>query len=183
MKLLNIAHSPRHQQGVVLIVGLIIMLLLTIIGLAAVRGSSMQELMAGNVRDRNLAFQAAEAGLRMAESQAPFCSVFNGTNACFEDLNILNPVQLWGENNWNTQARVAAISLDVAQSPRYVIERIQQAAPVAGASGGCIEMDATNCSAVSTTAQTFFRVTSLGYGGTVASQVMLQTTIRVNINQ
>lgn len=182
MKHLNIKYSPNQQRGVVLIVGLVMMLLLTIIGLAAVRGSGMQELMAGNVRDRNLAFQAAEAGLRMAESQAAFCTVFNGTNGCFEDLNTTAPVQLWVDNNWNTQARTAAIALDVAQSPRYVIERIQQAAPVAGSSGGCIELDPTNCSAASPTTQTFFRVTSLGYGGTVESQVMLQTTIRINVN-
>src|SRR5690606_41431153 len=61
--------SLSSQNGAVLIVGLIMVLLITIIGLAAVRGSNMQEMMAGNMRDMNISFQNAEAGLRIGESQ------------------------------------------------------------------------------------------------------------------
>ena len=46
---------------------LIFLLLMTLLGTTAMRGSSMQERMAGNARDWNLAFQAAEAALREGE--------------------------------------------------------------------------------------------------------------------
>lgn len=59
---------PRnHQRGATLIIALIMLLLLTIIGLSSMRGTSLQESMAGNMRDGNLAFQAAEAALRQGE--------------------------------------------------------------------------------------------------------------------
>lgn len=57
----------RKQQGAVLIVALIMLLLLTIIGLSSMRGTSLQESMAGNMRDANLALQASEAALRKGE--------------------------------------------------------------------------------------------------------------------
>ncbi len=62
--------SPRQQRGatVLLIVALIMLpALLTIIGLSSMRGTSLQENMAGNMRDGNLALQASEAALRKAE--------------------------------------------------------------------------------------------------------------------
>lgn len=55
------------QQGAALIVGLIMLLLLTIIGLSAMQGTTMQEKMSGNMKDGALALQAGEAALRYAE--------------------------------------------------------------------------------------------------------------------
>lgn len=55
------------QRGSALIIGLIFLMLLTLLGVAAMQGSALQERMAGNLRDRGLAFQAAEAALREAE--------------------------------------------------------------------------------------------------------------------
>lgn len=63
-------HQSRggtSQRGMVLVIGLIFLLLLTMIGTTAIRTSSLDERMAENLRDRNLAFQAAEAALRDAE--------------------------------------------------------------------------------------------------------------------
>lgn len=58
------------QRGAVLIVALIMLLLLTIIGLSGMRGTSLQENMASNMREGNLSFQAAEAALRRGEEKA-----------------------------------------------------------------------------------------------------------------
>lgn len=58
---------PQRQEGAVLIVALIMLLLLTIIGLSSMRGTSLQESMAGNMRDGSLALQASEAALRKGE--------------------------------------------------------------------------------------------------------------------
>lgn len=66
---MNHLASKKSERGAVLLVSLIMLLLLTIIGVAAMRDTNLQERMAGNMRDRNLAFQAAEAGLRFAEQK------------------------------------------------------------------------------------------------------------------
>lgn len=60
---------PQAERGAVLIVALIMLLLLTVIGLSSMRGTSLQENMAGNMRDSNLALQASEAALRKGEEQ------------------------------------------------------------------------------------------------------------------
>ena len=62
-----INQSPRSQRGAALIISLIFLLLLTIIGVTASQTTILQERMAGNVKDRNMAFQASEAALRAGE--------------------------------------------------------------------------------------------------------------------
>jgi type IV pilus assembly protein PilX len=58
--------APRRQHGAVLIVALLFLVILTILGLTAMSGTTMEERMSGNTRDANIAFQAAEAALRDA---------------------------------------------------------------------------------------------------------------------
>jgi type IV pilus assembly protein PilX len=65
----NGSFGCSQQNGAVLLVALIMLLLLTILGAAAMRDTNLQERMAGNMRDHNLAFQAAEAALRFAEQE------------------------------------------------------------------------------------------------------------------
>jgi type IV pilus assembly protein PilX len=57
----------RRQRGAILVVALIFLLVMTILILASIRGTVMQERMASNLFDRSLAFQAAEAALREGE--------------------------------------------------------------------------------------------------------------------
>jgi len=60
--------SVRRQRGVALVVSLVFLLVLTIIGVTAMQSATLQERMAGNARDRNVAFQAGERALRAAEA-------------------------------------------------------------------------------------------------------------------
>lgn len=60
----------RPQQGVSLIVVLVMVLLVTMLGIAGVRTLVMQERMAANSLDRTLALQSAERVLRLAEAVA-----------------------------------------------------------------------------------------------------------------
>jgi type IV pilus assembly protein PilX len=60
------AYAPR-QRGVALVVALVLLVVATLIGLAASRGTLLQERMSGNTFDRSLAFQRAESALRAAE--------------------------------------------------------------------------------------------------------------------
>jgi type IV pilus assembly protein PilX len=56
-----------RQQGMVLIVGLIILLVLTLLGLAAYQNTTLEERMAGNFRFQAMASQAADGALRGGE--------------------------------------------------------------------------------------------------------------------
>lgn len=66
-RVLNLS-IPRHQSGVVLIISLIMLLALTLIGITSSSVTGLEEKMAANNKDINLAFQAAEAALRAAET-------------------------------------------------------------------------------------------------------------------
>jgi type IV pilus assembly protein PilX len=66
------SRSPLRQQGAGLVVGLIILVVLTLLGVQAMRSNVSQERMASNMRERNVAFQAAEAALRVGEATGPF---------------------------------------------------------------------------------------------------------------
>ncbi len=61
---------PARQTGATLIVVLILLLIVTLLGLATLRGTIMEERMTANLNDRNLAFQAAESALREGEALA-----------------------------------------------------------------------------------------------------------------
>jgi type IV pilus assembly protein PilX len=62
-----VSRGPRGQQGVALVVALILLVVATLIGLAASRSTILQERMSGNSYDRSLAFQRSESALRAAE--------------------------------------------------------------------------------------------------------------------
>lgn len=61
--------SGHKQRGAVLLVGLLILLILTVLGLTSSNVSMMQERMAGNVSETNIAFQSAENILREVEQR------------------------------------------------------------------------------------------------------------------
>ncbi|PKO33295.1 MAG: hypothetical protein CVU34_13535 [Betaproteobacteria bacterium HGW-Betaproteobacteria-7] len=84
-----------RQGGAILFVGLILMVALTMLAFTALRTATMQERMAGNVRDRGIAFQAAESALRAAEkylsvTSAPSSATFNGTACTAKGIYKLN---------------------------------------------------------------------------------------------
>ena len=62
----GLAPSHATQHGVALVTALILLVVLTLVGLAAVRGTIMQQKMTANFSDRQVTFQVAEAGLRQA---------------------------------------------------------------------------------------------------------------------
>lgn len=57
----------QRQQGVSLLMVLILLLVMSVLGIAILRSSGMQERMSANLRDRNDALQAAEVGLRAGQ--------------------------------------------------------------------------------------------------------------------
>ncbi|BES69984.1 hypothetical protein RE428_10020 [Marinobacter nanhaiticus D15-8W] len=57
---------PARQRGMALFVSLILLVVVTLVGLAGMRGTILQERMAGGAYDRETGFQAAEAALMLA---------------------------------------------------------------------------------------------------------------------
>ena len=99
-------HSSRKQRGAVLVVALIFLVVMTMLILASVRNTTMQERMASNLYDRSLAFQAAEAALREGErfvlehSPKPPASGCDKGNCAKPDPTKTPAWQV--EDNWDT---------------------------------------------------------------------------------
>ncbi len=60
---------PSKQHGMVLVISLIMLLLMTILAITASTTSSLQERMAGNAQEANIAFQATESALANLNAQ------------------------------------------------------------------------------------------------------------------
>lgn len=65
----SMLRAVRRQAGVSLVIVLVLLVAMSLLGIAILRSTAMQERMSANLRDRNLAFQSAEAGLRYAQDQ------------------------------------------------------------------------------------------------------------------
>lgn len=63
---LSDALAQDREHGAVLITGLLILAVMTILGLGSLRGTILEERMAGNLKEQATAFQAAEAALQAA---------------------------------------------------------------------------------------------------------------------
>lgn len=71
--------STRHaQSGVSLVVVLILLVVMTVLGLAVMRTTLLEERMSANMYDRSLAFQQAESALREAEAAVRAAVQANG---------------------------------------------------------------------------------------------------------
>ena len=169
--------SPRRQQGAVLIVSLVFMLLLTIVSVASMKSATLQERMAGNSKDINLAFQAAEAALRDGESLLAQVSVgpFDGSNGLY--LSCPDPSDSkqacqepdWEEANSSGWKIVTAGTVsDVSRQPEYIIEEMVS---VSGASEA-LDSD------LPVVSEGYYRITARGYGASDRSMVVLSTTYK-----
>jgi type IV pilus assembly protein PilX len=131
-----------HQRGAALIVGLMILTIMTIIGITAMGSTTLEERMANNTRQRQVAFQSAEAALRDAEgwiatnvTNVANLNQFDGTVAGLYTLRSpvvgMSPLapaptfSIYDENGWlaagNYMSPTVTLS-SVNRQPRYIIE-------------------------------------------------------------
>jgi Tfp pilus assembly protein PilX len=66
------APRPRHEQGFVLVLALVLLLVLTTLAVSGVTSSALQFTIAGNAQQHSGAFQAAETGLAFATVNGSF---------------------------------------------------------------------------------------------------------------
>ena len=173
------SNSVSGQRGAVLIVSLVFMLILTIIAAASMQSSTLQERMAGNTKDTNLAFQAAEAGLRGAETALSQINIgpFNGTGGLYRHCaDPTDTATACVEPDWSNHSSVGwqVMATDVipyaAKPPEYFIEEL-----ISVADGNQV-LDADQPVAT----LVFYRVTARGYGASNRSMVVLSTTYKRN---
>ena len=159
------------QRGAALIVAMVMLLAMTLLGVTAVRNTTLQERMAGNLRDSNLAFQAAERALREGEAylQSPTIPPFTGANGLLTMQDDAGEGSFWSSYDWAANGRNAAAVTgdDVVSVPQYVIEELPPV-PIAGGSERFAPLPDVG----------YFRVTAQGAGGTTDAIAILQTTYR-----
>jgi type IV pilus assembly protein PilX len=128
----------KAQSGIVLIVALIMLLLLTLIATIGMQNSSLEEKMAGNMRNQNLVLQAAESALRAAEATlVPVPPTFDavGTGGFYSTppAITIDDAALVKDSFWTNSSRVATSSVTGAslgngiETPKYIIQKLNAA--------------------------------------------------------
>ena len=67
----QILSVPKRQVGMVLVMALVMLTVLTLIGVTSMSTATLEMKVAGNMQQRNTAFQAAQSRLAFAGSQDP----------------------------------------------------------------------------------------------------------------
>ncbi len=163
----------QNQTGAVLFTGLITLVVLSLVALSSMQGSTLEQRMAGNINDQILAFEAAEAALLDAEALiqsdtlvlADFQSNSNGTYENDSDT-------IWQDVDWSTaEVRTSGFSpVDsssnsiIASSPKFVIQFLGQTT--------------TDNTALNSGAPVIdiYRITARGTGRSDDSIVLLEST-------
>lgn len=166
------------QSGAALIVCLMLLTVMTILGISSLTSTSLEEKMAGNIRNKHLAFQAAEAALRageaVADSVLPTAFSDAGTGGYYNrstpgDTSPKPTYPVWDQTGVNWQNATAASSGLIAP-PQYIIEdfgtayRDADCALVVPLPAGC-ELPV-------------YRITAQGWGLNTNSSAMVQSTYK-----
>ncbi|HET7656365.1 MAG TPA: PilX N-terminal domain-containing pilus assembly protein [Luteimonas sp.] len=134
---------PRAQRGVALVVVLVLLVVVTLLALASLRNTILEERMSAAVYDRSLAFQAVEAALREGEAvaatrpePAPGSACVNGL--CGKpDPDVAGDNARWlatgfwddGSGTW----REATVEVGgVTATPRFIVELLDTGLPATG---------------------------------------------------
>ncbi len=118
------------QRGAILVTSLLLLLILTILGIGMMRLTNMQERMASNTRDLNLALQGSEAAMRQAErkilAQWIARPVSPGVAGCEPCQREALPVAMWDPSqfNWANAQPIVGTLTPLAAAPRYAVEEL-----------------------------------------------------------
>lgn len=179
--------KKHKQSGAALLISLIMLLLLTILGVATLRTTTIEEKMAGNLRDKDLAFQAAESAIREAETvlkgminASKFyggsggTGVVNGYYSAYDsgtgtpDMKAI----ITDSANWVDDTKSIAVTTNipgVATQPRYMIQHAQHVVPPGGIGFGGYGANKAGSEL------DYFKIYARGTGGTDTAQVVLES--------
>lgn len=186
----------KAEGGFVLVTALMFLVALTVLGMSIMGTNTLEERLAGYFRDRQLAFESAEAALREAErdllygsrsisGEMGFVSGCSSDGLCLpatdgspvwvdlQDANDSGWMKGTGSSKsvkYGTYSKPASAALvHVAQQPRYVIEVLSV---VPAGTSQKIGFAPKASSYV-------YRVTAVGFGRRVSTRVMLQAMYRL----
>lgn len=159
------------QCGIALPIVLIFLVVMLLLGVTAIRNVTLGEKMAGNQRNQQLAFQAAEKALRYCENAMQGTVPTGGATPAKQTPATPN---LWDvAANWSSASAVSVavptVSGDgLASAPRCMVEDVTNTlAPLAAE----VQVDSTVVA---------YRITARGTGGTDSAVVMLQSFLKFN---
>ncbi|MDH5454433.1 MAG: PilX N-terminal domain-containing pilus assembly protein [Gammaproteobacteria bacterium] len=128
--------TRQKQEGAVLVATLMILLVVTLLTVSNMRGSILEEKMAGNTNDRNVAFQAAESALREGEvflESIVSLGDFQGQAGLFGRTDV--EPSFYSGPTWNdsTYHVVAGTDVGTYARPQYFIKNMTTVPGVTGA--------------------------------------------------
>lgn len=171
---LHLRSSLRNQRGVALIMALVFLLMLNIIAISAMSTTALGEKMAGNMGNKNIAFQAAESALMAAEtwirSQINKPVFDPGITSDGLHLSSVTSTPVWDGSTgiWSSTdvVRYSGLS-NVNTQPAYIIEDLGEFTD----SDGSLVLPGNYKSA----GKNLFRITARGTGGTDAAVSVVQS--------
>jgi type IV pilus assembly protein PilX len=190
---LTASQTAVRQKGAVLVVGLLILLVMTVLGVAAMGSTTLQERMANNNRQQQVAFQATEVALRAAETY--LSNSISSVTALNTNFNSAAPVaglyaerapmtgvathplpagfNIYNDNDWLAAGNAVEVNTvtSVTQRPRYIIEYVGRVGPPPNDYSG----------KKPDTRQYGFRITAIGWGEGAApnARYLLQSSYRM----
>ena len=173
---MNTPNFPRAQQGIALIVVLILLLVMSLLAIVSLRSTLMEERMTANMADRSLSFQAAEAALRQGEQLAatkPAVPVSGCSNGVCQ-IPAATDAPRWKDTTVWANARSVDVDLGGQTAvSKYIVELV---ATNVVSEGDCLDKEDPNsvCSGL----ESRYRVTALSEASG-RSTVMLQTNYAV----
>ena len=137
----------KKQRGITLAIVLIMLLIITVLGVASIRGATTQERMTGNFYDRTIAMQAAESALREAfrlvtESNNPPNVAIDCTDSTEGRCGAVPSSTFTGSgaaDGWSNAATQINTSFSTVSGPQYLIQKI---ASIQNGGGGASNDDA-----------------------------------------
>ncbi len=170
----NRLSNAYQQRGAVLIVSLVILLIITMLAVGGMQNTILEEKMAGNSSDRNLAFQSSESAVREAEvfiEGIVSLGNFDGS-AGLHNRTDIEP-SFYDGITWNDASNhvVAATDFGSYDSPRYYIKHFTTVTGTEGSLNMSGYGDNKGTGDV-----TIFRITARGTGASSDSaEVILRT--------
>lgn len=183
--------NRQKQQGVVLITALIFLVVLTLISVASMRTTGLEEKMAANALNQDLAFQAAEAALRegtqlvisgVITPASDFISgcTTTGTGLCLPSTTstpIWQTVLPFGQtaSSGNAQTYMGMALTGAAIQPQYIIELLPN---ISLPPGNSLAIGRNLHGGIATP----YRITARGWGRGAEAQVTIQSSY-LSLNQ
>lgn len=184
MMLLSLSMTARkRQQGVALLMGLVLLLIMTLLGVSAMRGTTLQERMAGALHDQNLALQRAETAMRAAEDALVANPTVDFSKDGWYNANGVNgdPPDWINKATEETEIgdnKVATVKPDNADAswmvdPEYYVERVPVVTGAASEGGSLAVGDGSV-----NTQYDMFKIVARGFGNNKRTVVVLESFFR-----